>query len=91
LVLTHPHCFSQLAVILQSSIDLSGQATKESIFGHWHPMQGLGNTFKLAVALQTTPVERFSVGPINRIPDRHSKLVFNLHQLFGTLCFRRIV
>jgi hypothetical protein len=71
-------CFSQLAVTLQRSINLSDQAAKEGMIDHWHRMQSLGNTFQLAVAFQPTPVKRFSGGPVNSITDSHSKLVFDL-------------
>ena len=80
--------FSRRAIIFQGAIDLSDQAAKESVFGHWQAMQGLGYAFQLVVTLQPTPVEGFAGGPIYGIPDRQTKLAFNLQQLLHTLGFR---
>jgi len=52
-------CFSIGGYSLRS-INLSDQAAKECIFGHWHRMQGLSNTFQLVEPF-SHPAKRFRV------------------------------
>jgi hypothetical protein len=67
-------------IFIEGSFDLLGELSEVGrLWTNCRQLcQSLVNGFQLLVTSQTTPGKRFACAAVDRIPDRHAELFFNL-------------